>query len=759
MKASFQLKTIAILVALAYQPLSPIFAAQADQQHSKKKKAVDKIERIVVTGTFSGKSERKVDASYAISNFSEQDIKKLMPKSTADLFKAVPGVWSESSGGVSGANVFVRGFPGGGDAPFLTVQLQGTPIFPPPTLSFLENSSLFRLDETISFMEALRGGTNPVISNGQPGLTTNFMLKEGHDDTEGLVKYSTSDYGLQRIDGVLSGALADNLYYMIGGYIKSSPGVRDAGFNAEQGHQFTVNITKVLDNGKFNIYTRQTNDHGVWYLPTPLNIAGVDNKYTQIGTNNRQETIQYGPNGTKQTFDFGKGRGWIGSVSGGSLNLSLAKSWDLVDKFGYTSGNADTYGLVPNGAPALLSTVADNGSSATGAVTGTVYGGNTPVQQIGRWVVKKNIKSFTNDFALTKNFGAGKFTVGLYNSTFSANDWWSIGNQVYQVLKQGGETLTGIQCNDHQDSCGWNYDINSVGDGSTKAIYTALSYKLTSQLTIDGGLRDEQHRINYTVDEGLTGNISKAVDYSKKGISWTIGGNYALTDDMGIFARLNKGSKMPFFDDFRDNFSAYQNGGDLVKSVSQEELGYKLSKQNYSVYATGFMNEVKGDTFVRRPGAPVEVLTNKAYGVELDVSYFNDSGFSLSLNSTIQRATITQSPTNKGNESQRQPKWQVRLTPSYDIDFANGMYATVYGNISAVGDRWANNENTVVLKGYKKIDLGVIVNVTNQIKVQLAANNLTDTKALTEGDPRDPMAPNGRYILPRTIDVNFSYEF
>ena len=93
----------------------------------------------------------------------------------------------------------------------ITVQLQGAPVFPPPTLAFLENSTLFRLDETVSFMEALRGGPNPVISNGQPGLTTNFILKEGGEETEGLVKYSTSDYGLKRVDAVMSGSLADDL--------------------------------------------------------------------------------------------------------------------------------------------------------------------------------------------------------------------------------------------------------------------------------------------------------------------------------------------------------------------------------------------------------------------------------------------------------------------------------------------------------------------------------------------------------------------
>ena len=163
MTTNFKLSTIAIVVALSCQASSS-FAAEKTEKKNKNAK----IETIVVTGTFSGKTVAKEEASFAISSFSEDDIKKLAPKSTADLFKAIPGVWSESSGGVSGANVFVRGFPGGGDAPFLTVQLQGAPIFPPPTLSFLENSTLFRLDETIEFMEALRGGPNPVVSNGQP---------------------------------------------------------------------------------------------------------------------------------------------------------------------------------------------------------------------------------------------------------------------------------------------------------------------------------------------------------------------------------------------------------------------------------------------------------------------------------------------------------------------------------------------------------------------------------------------------------------
>ena len=148
----------------------------------------DPIDVLVITGSSDGQSIRKVDASYAITSLSARDIELFSAKSTADLFKMIPGVWAESSGGVAGANIFVRGFPGGGDAPFVTVQLQGVPIYAPSTLSFLENSTLFRLDETIDYMEALRGGPNPLLGSGQPGLTTNFLLKEGQSTTEGTVK-------------------------------------------------------------------------------------------------------------------------------------------------------------------------------------------------------------------------------------------------------------------------------------------------------------------------------------------------------------------------------------------------------------------------------------------------------------------------------------------------------------------------------------------------------------------------------------------
>ena len=716
-------------------------------------------EIIVVSGTPGGAGIRKIDASFAVTNIDASDIERLAPKSTADLFKAIPGVWVESSGGESGANVFVRGFPGGGDAPFLTISLEGSPIYPAPTLSFLENSQLFRIDETIEMVEGLRGGPNPVVSNGQPGLTTNFRLKRGGESTEALAKYTTSDYGLNRVDVVASGALDDDLYYMVGGYIKSSPGIRDAGFQSEEGNQFTVNITKEFNNGELNLYTRQTDDHGTWYLPTPLNVDGIDAEYTQIGPLNRQATISYGPDNTSQAFDFGNGRGWDGHVSGGSLKLDLADGWRIVDRFNLTKGEANTFGLVPDGAATTVADVADNGESATGSVTGTTYGGNTPIQQIGRWVVLKDIESFTNDLAISKQFDSIDVAVGLYTATTKAEDWWSIGNQAYHVLTPGGEMLDGIECNASDEGCGWGYDINSVGDASTFATYATATWYATADLSVDLGLRRENHEVNYSVDEGLDGQITKALSYDETKTSWTLGANYALNDFSGVFVRMNRGYKMPYFDDFRDNWGAYTGGNELIKEVTQGELGYKFMDDNIRFFATAFMNEVKGDTFVRRPGAPAEILTNEAYGIELDGNYEHDSGFALNLNATFQETEITASATNEGNEAQRQPGWQVRMTPSYGFETSNGMYGSVYATLSAVDDRFGNNENTVVLEGYEKVDVGVTLDPTDNLRVQLSVDNLTDEQGITEGDPRNPDAPNGRYIMPRSIKLSVSYQW
>jgi hypothetical protein len=124
----------------AAAPAAPVDASAAD---------TNTLEEVVVTGTASSGGLKKLDASYQITTASLEEIKDAGPTSAADLLKIVPSVWAESGGGEAGPNIELAGYPGGSGAPYVTYSINGSPIYPSHNLSFLDDSSMFRLDETI----------------------------------------------------------------------------------------------------------------------------------------------------------------------------------------------------------------------------------------------------------------------------------------------------------------------------------------------------------------------------------------------------------------------------------------------------------------------------------------------------------------------------------------------------------------------------------------------------------------------------------
>ena len=731
------------------------------------------LEEVVVTGTAGGAEVRKLDASFAISTVGAEEIERFSPSSTADLLKAVPGVWSESASGVSGANIMVRGLPGTSDAPWVTVQVDGVPIYPPSTISFLENSTMFRVDETIERMEGLRGGPNPIFSNGQPGLTTNFILKEGGPDTEGVVKYSISDYDLSRVDAVLSGPISDGFYYMIGGYLSSSQGVREAGFDAEEGRQFTAKLTREFDAGKASLFYRATDDHGTWYLPQDLLNGALDAGYTQVGPLNRQQTIEYsvpapggGSETRRETFDLGEGRGWDGFVAGGSVEFDIGETGIVFrDRMSFTEGDANTYGLVPAGGGVLLNTLPGGAAGGTGATTRRPIAATARVQQFGAWAVEKEVEAFTNDLSLAKQWESAKATVGYYTSSFSVDEFWSIGNRKWFEQRQNGEIVNEVLCGGvpqlQFDSCdNDNFDLNASGDATSDALYVAGEISFGS-LRFDAGVRFGEYGAQYTVDTGaLDGVVDAFADTDESKTSYTAAVNWSINDYSGVFARLNEGYLEPFFDDFRNSNALLNVSGlDLFQKVSQYELGYKLATGDLSLYATFFMTEVEGAPSGCVVGSTVPCILqeNEAQGVEIDATWVIAGSFAIDLNATWVDTEIKNGP-NQGNEAGRQPPYQVRVTPSYTFDFGDDFDASVYFALSIIDDREADDANTQVLEGYEKLDLGALVNFSN-LSFQLAVDNVTDEEALTEGDARNPTSPNARFILPRNVKFTVGYSF
>ncbi len=79
---------------------------------------------------------------------------------------------------------------------------------------------------------------------------------------------------------------------MIGGYYRTSPGIRNTQFNSENGAQFTTQLTKVFDNGVINGFARLTNDHGQWILPMALSTGNNEGTFAQLGNATRYRTIE-----------------------------------------------------------------------------------------------------------------------------------------------------------------------------------------------------------------------------------------------------------------------------------------------------------------------------------------------------------------------------------------------------------------------------------------------------------------------------------
>ena len=85
-------------------------------------------ERIVVTGAVS-RNQTVMQSSVSVSSLTSEDIAIATPRSTAEIFRMLPGVRSESTGGEGNANIAVRGLPvASGGAKFLTLQEDGLPV-------------------------------------------------------------------------------------------------------------------------------------------------------------------------------------------------------------------------------------------------------------------------------------------------------------------------------------------------------------------------------------------------------------------------------------------------------------------------------------------------------------------------------------------------------------------------------------------------------------------------------------------------------
>lgn len=779
------------------------------------------VQTVVVTGTASASGKRKIDAAYSITTASEEQLKSAAPSSTADLLKIVPGVFAEATGGVAGANIAVRGFPSGGDAPYVTIQLNGSPLYPPPTLSFLENSSLFRIDDSVERVEVLRGGPSTVFSNGQPGATVNFITKKGGDTPEGTLRFTTGTGKLRRFDAFYGGKIAEGWYGTIGGFHRTTQSVRDAQFPADDGGQINASLTRKLDDGELTIYARATDDKNAFYTGVPLIGAtsadgqpgafpGFDPLTGTLASNElRNVRLEIGP-GKVLEKDLADGRGLKSTVIGADFSQRIG-GWDVSNKFNFMKADAPTLAIFTGNSPLTMSSyIANAVASANGmanvvaaagrpATTGsaTYVNGGAPVagsQQVlsaGIWSVEKDLRSFTDELRVSKELAPGhRVTAGAYFADFSTDDQWYLGNSTLMTAQSNARPINvrldnGVFVSGNGHDGASFYTLTEKLNGHNTAVFLSDEWKISDRVTVDAGLRYETQRIEGTISNPVSADIDSnpltiynnnasvpsgsntAVNRKDHATSYTVGGLYKVAKDFSVFGRLNSGVSFPQFDTIRD----FGDAAPMVR-IKQYEVGVKTVGTFYSAYLTAFHTEFKGLPFsqILANGQRVNALAGSSgNGLEFEVAVRPVTNLQIALTGNYQDSTYKDFPANSnagtnGNRVQRQPKFQARLTPSYRIPMGWGDIK-LHATYTTIGDRWSDAQNQQLLPGYQTIDAGILATVGDKLEFRLTGNNLSNEFGLTEGNARiiGGGAPGGvvfgRPIFGRSIEASVMYRF
>ncbi len=777
------------------------------------------VQQVVVTGVANGGAKRKIDSGFSITTATDEQMKEAEPMSTADLMKISPGVYVESTGGQTGANIQIRGFPSGGDAPYVTLQLEGTPLFPAPTLSFLANDSTFRIDDTIQRAEILRGGPSVIFSNGQPGATMNFILKTGDDTPEGTIRATVGTGDLMRYDIFYGGKLADGWYGSIGGFYRTDNGIRDPGFPADDGGSVTATLRHTITDGEMLFYFRATDDKNAFYTGVPVLLQPNGSLSAYPGVNpltwtpmSNESRIFTLPDGT--TDDLSKGRGADNGVLGFDFDQKV-NGWDVNNKMDFFKGDQPTIALFSGPTPqtmasqiasfvttangnAALTTAA--GRAATGGTGTYIDGGGvvpagTQTIQYGLWDVDKKVQNFTDELRFTKELVKDHtVTMGLYMSEYSSDDVWQLGNNLLTDLS--GRPIqvalnNGVQATSpYGFASGCTFCIAENGNTSNRAVYIADDWKVADNLHLDAGLRYENQQMslayqspntvalagsnplalyNYGVSQANGPVIS--YDDSWNLTSFTAGAIYKLDKDMSVFARYNEGGQFPFFDQVRGSIVS---DPPPVTKIKQLELGFKNVNSFYTafidLFANQFQNQFQGEsTFA---GLPINTIGgSKTYGIEYEFAIRPIKNLQIALSGDAQHARYQDyddgvSPGINGEMVQRQPASQWRLTPSYFIPM--GDYSLkLYGTYSFVNARYDDQENTEYLPSYHTLDAGALLEAGPKLEFRLSGTNLTNELGLTEGSAGRVVttagsiayATIGRPLFGRAIELSVLYRF
>jgi outer membrane receptor protein involved in Fe transport len=800
---------------------APVFAQTAAPQATEAAAPADSApnEEIVVTAVARG--QNKLGTSISVSAINADAIAAAAPRSAAELFRSLPGIRSESSGGEGNANIQSRGIPiSTGGAKFLQLQEDGLPILEFGDIAFGNADIFLRVDSTVARVEAVRGGSASTFASNSPGGVINTISKTGTVDGGTIMGTLGLDYGEYRVDANYGGHLSDTLTFNVGGFYRVGEGPRRAGYDGNKGGQIKGNITKTFDKGFFRLNFKFLDDRAIAYLPSPVRVTGTDSnpKYEALpGLSPNNDTIHSinftqaltldGRN-NRETSDIRDGMHPLVKAIGFEGQFEIADCWTVNNKFRYASisgrfnspfpATADTVQNLANG-------IGGAGSVATyanGPNAGQVIANPTTTNAIGIVLFNTKLNSLdnvTNDLRLSRTFDMGgsklDVSVGFYKSRQKIDmDWtWSSylleakgdNAALINVRNAGGVSqtdngLVAYGASFFGNCCRRSYNL----DFDTNAPFASLSYS-TGDLTLDGSLRYDFGRARgFVLGDGpvvatdVNGDgvisvpetkttveplgVTRPVNYNYGYLSYSAGVNYKLASDLAVFARYSRGGRanadrFVFGGNTSPTSGALLPGARAVDFVQQAEAGVKYQSRGLSLYGTAFYARTQEQNYEATTQRSFS-NTYRAIGLELEGSY-RMGDFSLSANGTYTNAKIIASNTAAVvcNRPRRQAEFIWRVAPEYN----SGMFSI---GASAIGttSSYTQDSNQLKLPGFTQVNAFLAVRPIERVQVSINANNLFDTAGYTEAE-EGSIPGNGivraRSINGRTVSATLKLDF
>ena len=234
-----------------------------------------------------------------------------------------------------------------------------------------------------------------------------------------------------------------------------------------------------------------------------------------------------------------------------------------------------------------------------------------------------------------------------------------------------------------------------------------------------------------TVGSTFDGTYSRR-EATRKKASYTVGANYLISPDFAVYARYANGFQT--------------NNVDPITTIELYEAGVRyqygrIFSGSATVFRTNFKNQSYNFADPVNPTIQSNINADlKTDGVEVDFNVRPIDWFAIDVQGVLQRPKLINLQINganqagfEGNRPERTPAKLFTITPTAKLP---GGLVDIYGRYKYIGRIFADAGNGVALPSYGVTSLGVDLNVSEQLQVNLNVDNLFNVKGLTEGNPR-----------------------